>query len=186
MDVISALTISVSLAADAMTASVCCGIKSKGKTVQTAIITASMFGIFQMLMSVFGWSIGKVGLNMTYGREGIIGFVILLLLGVKMIFDSRKGRNVTFKTLKMKELLLLSTATSIDALALGTVLPAAVKAETFGSLLLAVLMIGAAAFSLSLLGFILGRRFGNVRSDAAEAVGGVLLILLGLRRLIFG
>ena len=186
MEVFSALAIGTSLAADAMAVSVCCGIKKRGRYIKTALLTGALFGTFQMLMPILGWSIGKVGLNMTYGREGIIGFVILLLLGVKMIFDSRKGRNVTFKTLKMKELLLLSTATSIDALALGTVLPAAVKAETFGSLLLAVLMIGAAAFSLSLLGFILGRRFGNVRSDAAEAVGGVLLILLGLRMLIFG
>ena len=123
MDVFSALAIGTSLAADAMAVSVCCGIKKRGRYVKTALITAAMFGIFQMVMPVLGWSIGKIGSGLTFGRENIISAVIFIILGLKMLYDSVRSPLSSLTAMGIKEILLFSAATSMDALAVGVVLP---------------------------------------------------------------
>lgn len=183
MDIVSALAVSFSLAADAMAVAVCCGMKCRRFYRKTALLTATLFGFFQMLMSVLGWSIGKVGLRMVSGKESVFSFVILLLLGLKMLWESRKEPTAPLAVVGGGELLLFAVATSMDALALGTVLPMAVHAETPLSLLAAVLMIGGVTFLLSCGGFCFGHRFQHGSARPAALVGGCLLILLAFKSL---
>ncbi len=186
MDVLSALAAALSLAADAMAVSVCCGLKSNGSYKKTAFITAVMLGAFQMLMPVLGWSIGRIGSGVLGSGQRIAAFLILLLLGIKMLFDARKDQTEGIAVITVKELLLLSVATSIDALALGTVLPVAVNADTPLRLAFAVIMIGAVTFVLSFGGFHFGRSFRCFRPVHAETAGGIILIILGIKVLIAG
>lgn len=186
MDVLSAFAAAVSLAADAMAVSVCCGLKSSSNYKKTALVTAIMFGFFQMLMPVLGWSIGRVGSEALGSGQRIAAFIILLMLGIKMLFDSRKDQTTGISVITLKELLLFSVATSIDALALGAVLPVAVGADTPLHLALSVMMIGAVTFILSFGGFHFGRKFRRFRPSHAEIIGGIILIILGIKVLITG
>ncbi len=186
MDVLSALAAALSLAADAMAVSVCCGLKSRGSFRKTAFTAAVMFGVFQMLMPVLGWSIGRVGSNALGAGQKLVAFGILLILGIKMIYDARSEQVSAMGDIAIKELVMLAFATSIDALALGTVLPLAVRADTPARMILAVFIIGAVTFVLSLAGFYLGRRFRWVRPFRACIIGGMILILLGIKVLISG
>lgn len=186
MDIISALAVSVSLAADAMAVSVCCGLKSRKVYHKTAFLTAALFGLFQCLMSVLGWSIGKVGAGLLNGKENVVSFLILLLLGIKMLLEARKEPTAPLAAVGLRELLLFAIATSMDALALGTVLPTAVHAETPLLLLLAALMIGGITFLLSYGGFYIGYRFRRISHRPATIIGGAMLILLGCKILIMG
>lgn len=186
MDMVSALAVSFSLAADAMAVAVCCGMKCRRFYRKTALLTALMFGFFQMLMFVLGWSIGKVGLRMIEGKESIVSFVLLLLLGLKMLWESRKEPTAPLAVVGTGELLLFSIATSMDALALGTVLPMTVRADTPLSLLWAILLIGGVTFLLSFGGFCFGHRFQHGSARPAAFVGGCLLILLAFKTLLLG
>ncbi|MBQ9461668.1 MAG: manganese efflux pump [Clostridia bacterium] len=184
MDILSAFAAAVSLAADAMAVSVCCGLKSSTNYKKTALITAFMFAAFQMLMPVLGWSIGRVGSGALGGGQRIAAFLILLLLGVKMLFDARKDQTTGISVITIKELFLFSVATSIDALALGAVLPVAIGADTPARLAASVIMIGAVTFILSYGGFHFGRSFRRFRPSHAEIIGGIILIILGIKVII--
>ncbi len=186
MDIFSAFAVSFSLAADAMAVAVCCGLRSRNTDRKGALLTGGLFGFFQMLMSLLGWSIGKVGEPLTDGKESIISFVILLLLGIKMLSDSRHEPTEPLAAVGTKELVLFSIATSMDALALGTVLPLAVKAFSVFSLLTAVLLIGIVTFILSYSGFRFGHHFRRLSSRRAVFMSGCVLILLGFKILLMG
>ncbi len=184
MDLISAAAAGISLAADAMAVSVCCGLKSRGGYKKTALYTAVTFGAFQMIMPLLGWSIGKVGSGLISGAEQIVSFIILVLLGIKMLADAAQDHNNVIKDLGVKEVLLLAVATSIDALALGTVLPAAVGVCCVADIIITIILTGAITFTLSYTGFVLGRRFRFFRPAYAELFGGAILIILGIKLLI--
>lgn len=185
MDIISAAAIGTALASDAMAASFSRGMKNKGNRAYEAFITASFFALFQMIMPILGWSIGKVGSGFISGTDHIIAFIILILLGIKMITDSNKDKTVAFNNNK-KELLLLSFATSIDALASGIILPVSVGAVKPVYMLYTVLIIGLITFILSYTGYSFGSTFKNFKPRYAETAGGIVLILTGVKTLLAG
>ncbi len=186
MDLIAAAAVGAALAMDAMTAAVSCGLKNKGRRSRAALLTAALFGVFQALMPVLGWSIGKVGSGWIGNYDHIAAFVILVLLGIKMIVDSRNEKHSGFSAQGLRELLLLSIATSIDALALGITLPATVGADTSWSMLTAVLVIGVVTFVMSFAGYYFGSAFRGGRGFYAGLIGGVLLIGIGIKTLLAG
>ncbi len=184
MDIISAAALGASLAADAMAASFARGTKSGGSS-KDALEAAFYFGAFQMLMPLLGWSIGKVGSGMFSGFDHIIAFVILLFLGIKMIADSGRDRTAESSGGR-KELFLLAFATSIDALASGIALPVSLGAVRPADMFLAIGIIGAVTFVLSLTGYILGGRLRSGRMRYAGCIGGIMLIIIAVRTLISG
>lgn len=185
MDIISAAVLGTSLAADAMAASFARGTKNSGSPVNDAIETAFCFGVFQMLMPLLGWSIGKVGKGMFSGFEHITAFAILLFLGIKMIADSGRDREVSSSGGR-KELFLLAFATSIDALASGIALPVSVGAVRPADMFSAIVIIGAVTFVLSLAGHISGGRLRSGRIHFAGSIGGIMLIIIAVRTLLAG
>lgn len=181
MEVFSALAIGTSLAADAMAVSVCCGIKKRGRYIKTALLTGALFGTFQMLMPILGWSIGKVGSGMIEGKENIFSAAVFILLGIKMLYDSSRSPLSSLTAVGIKELLLFSAATSMDALAVGTVLPSAAGADSPAKMFLTVLIIGLVTFVLSYAGFCIGNSFHRFKPSYAERAGGIILIILGIK-----
>ncbi len=184
MDYVSALALGLALAMDAMAVSVTCGMGNGRKT--QALQTAFLFGIFQMIMPVLGWSIGKVGSGIIAEFDHIIAFGILLFLGIKMLSDAKK-QDISGMTLSStKDLVMAAVAVSIDALASGIVLPVSVKAFTVMQMMEAVILIGFVTFVLSLAGYAAGMKISRIKPQYAGMTGGAVLILIGIKTLVAG
>lgn len=142
---------------------------------------AFFFGGFQALMPLTG-SLAVVSFKARIADyDHWIAFGLLAAVGIKMIYESFKIKKTEkdFNPANIFVLLILSVATSIDALAVGITLPIITS-----SIALAVCIIGVVTFVLSYLGVLIGRRFGHFFESKIEAFGGVVLIGLGLKILL--
>jgi len=148
-----------------------------------AVIIALFFGFFQAVMPLLGWTLGIQFEHYITSVDHWITFILLSIIGSKMLYDSLTEDPTcpvqTVDRLDMKELLLLSIATSIDALAVGITL-----AFLNTDILFSVTLIGIVTFLLSLLAVAIGNRFGNRLQSKAGIAGGVVLILIGLKILL--
>jgi len=167
---------------DAFSAAVCKGIGMRKLSLKSAYLIALFFGGFQALMPLLGWLLGNQLEAYITAFDHWLAFILLSFIGGKMIYESFKagdeGKDEGGK-IGIKELLTLSVATSIDALAMGV---------TFASLgvpiIPAVTIIGVTTFVLSLIGVIAGNKFGDIFKGKAELAGGVVLILIGVKILV--
>lgn len=179
------LLISVGLAMDAFSVSVCKGLSMKKLDMKGGIITALFFGVFQGIMPMIGYFLGSRFENAISLFSHWVSFGLLAVIGGKMIYEAIRGDDEEEDgreyRLDIKELFLLAIATSIDALAVGIVF-AAEKTD----LLFSVTMIGVTTFALSLAGVLIGHRFGSRYEKKAEIAGGIILILIGLKLLLEG
>lgn len=165
---------------DAFSVSIAGGIKTSNGKVWDALKVAVFFGGFQALMPFFGWLLGEAGKGFITGIDHWIAFILLGLIGIKMIADALdKNSQKNNEILKIKSLLLLSVATSIDAFIIGITL--SLLKTPF---LISIISIGTITFVLSFLGFIFGRQLGKLFGRKVEIFGGVVLILIGLKILI--
>ena len=183
MDLVTVVLIAVALAMDAFAVAVASGLYISRLRANHALRIAGMFGVFQGSMPVAGWLAGRSTQQLVAAVDHWLVFVLLAGIGGKMIYEStqlndRRGKR-GFDPLSMSFLLLLSIATSIDALAVGV---------SYGLLDVAVatpaVIIGVVTFVLSLAGVYLGDRVGHLFERRIEALGGVILILIGLRILV--
>jgi putative Mn2+ efflux pump MntP len=181
LDLISILVIAIGLSADCFAVAFSGSIAMKSVS-RKQIITASLsFGIFQALMPVIGWMAGQTIVDLIADYDHWLAFGLLALIGGKMIWESfrKEEKETQLDITRWSTLLTLSLATSIDALAVGL---------TFAffevNIALASGVIGITAFLLSVTGFLLGRKAGKVLGRRAELLGGVILILIGLRILL--
>jgi len=163
---------------DAFAVSLCKGLRMRRINWSQGIIIAFSFGIFQAGMPLLGWSLGLQFEKFITPIDHWIAFFLLAIIGGKMLYDSLTEDPVcpveTVDRLNLKELLLLSIATSIDALAVGITL-AFLKTD----ILLAISLIGIITFVLSLLAVIIGNYYGNRLQSKAGILGGGVLILIG-------
>ena len=110
-----------------------------------------------------------------------VAFILLALIGTNMIRESFSDDDEESDKFSFKELTLLAIATSIDAFAVG-VTYAVLKEEV----LIPIIIIGVVAFIFTLIGIYLGKKIGDYFGDKFEILGGVVLILLGIRILLNG
>ncbi|MDE5772631.1 MAG: manganese efflux pump MntP family protein [Ruminococcus sp.] len=183
MNTAELLLISAGLAADAFSASVCEGLKMKKINRSGTFLTALFFGVFQALMPLGGYFLGKRFSDVTERFDHWIAFILLGIIGGKMLFESFGTENTedTVYRINLRELALLAVATSIDAMAVGIVFSA-----QHSDIVLSVSVIGTVTFLLSLFGVIIGNRFGSHCGKKAGAVGGTVLILIGIKLFIEG
>lgn len=175
------LILSLALSMDAFAVSIGLGIKENQNIKVLAIKAALFFGIFQAFMPFIGY-IGGIGLQeYIYGFDKIIAFALLLLIGAKMIFEA-VNENVEEEITKIsnKILLTLAIATSIDAMAAGFTLHL-FEMNPYISLLI----IGITTFIISYIGVYVGSRGGEKYESKAEILGGIVLILIGFKILLF-
>ena len=180
MELFEIIAIGIGLAMDAFAVSICKGLSMKKIDWKKAIIIALYFGIFQALMPVLGYFLGSTFSSFVQSVDHWIAFILLAIIGGNMIKDSTddevEKRN---DKVDVKTMLLLAIATSIDALAVGV---------TFAffevNLLLSISIIGIITFVLSFLGVIIGNKFGDKFQNRAELVGGIVLIIIGLKILL--
>ena len=179
------LILAAGLAMDAFAAAVCKGMSLPGRKERQArnalaALTAGLwFGSFQALMPALGYLLGTRFAASITAIDHWIAFLLLGLLGANMIREAFGKEETAESSFGIRAMAPLAVATSIDALAVGV---------TFAFLgvriVPAVLLIGGITFVLSAVGVRLGIRFGGRFRGSAEAAGGGILILVGLRILL--
>ena len=181
MDSLTIIVIAVGLAMDAFVVSIVSGGAYKQLRVRHALRMALFFGAFQAFMPLVGSLAGLTLRDYIAAYDHWIAFGLLAAVGGKMIYESFKIRSVgqTQDPSNILVLLVLSVATSIDALAVGITL-----SLIAGSIITAVIVIGLITFALSYLGVYIGKKFGHFFESKMEALGGAILIGIGGKILI--
>lgn len=173
------LIIAVGLSMDAFAVAVCKGLAQKQHNMKNSLITGAYFGGFQALMPLLGYFLGTQFADAITAVDHWIAFALLSLIGINMIRESRSCDAKANSSFGFKNMVVLSLATSIDALAIGITF-AFLKVDIVS----AVLTIGAITFAISFVGVKLGSVFGIRFKSKAEITGGVILILMGLKILL--
>lgn len=181
--------VAVALSMDAFAVSVSSGICIPHLKIRHALRAAAAFGLFQFLMPVIGWFVGGAFRNMIQGFDHWIAFILLAFVGGKMVLESRKIEDPSScpdpdgetkkGILDLKTLLVLSVATSIDALAVG--LSYSILAQP---ILGPATIIGIVTFGLCFLGTEFGKKLGTAFERWAELAGGITLVLIGMKILV--
>lgn len=181
-DLLSIFLIAVSLSADCFAVALCGNVSRKSSTVSPMLRVSFSFGLFQTLMSVTGWFVGRTVIDFIEGYDHWAAFVLLAGIGGKMLweaFHAKEECEARTDITKGLVLLTLSVATSIDSLAVGLSF-AFIKVDIF----MASLIIGLVAFVITIVGFLLGEKVGSLLGKRAEAAGGIILIGIGLKILL--
>lgn len=173
------LLISFSLAMDAFSVSITGGMSSQKAKITRALKVAAFFGAFQGVMPLIGWLIGEVMNGLIFSIGHWVAFILLGIIGVKMIHEALSNNDEKKDILNTKTLLMLSIATSIDALVVGITLNL-IKLP----FLISVSAIGVVTFILSFFGFLFGSRIGVLFGKKVEIAGGVVLIIIGIKILL--
>ncbi|MFU8765404.1 MAG: manganese efflux pump MntP family protein [Haliea sp.] len=172
--------LAIALSMDAFAVSIGLGSKPHARSRQLALLCAVYFGVFQGGMPLIGYLAGTSVLGWVDLYAPWIAFLLLALIGGKMIFESfGEGVEEEIRRVSHRVMLLLALATSIDAMAAGF----ALTLLDVGPLL-ACLIIGLATAVFSWIGVTIGRRSGTWLESKAELLGGVVLVLIGLRILL--
>ncbi len=183
MSVLEICLVGLGLAADAFAVAMCKGVEMKKFVLKYALVIALFFGVFQAVMPLIGWAVASTFEQYITDYDHWIAFGLLFVLGGKMIWDSikkddeaetEKPLNIGFKTL-----LLMAVATSIDALAVGVTF-AFLQVNVWA----AIALIGAITFALSFAGVFIGVKLGDKFEQKAEFVGGLILIMIGVKILL--
>ena len=184
MGIAELLLIAVGLSMDAFAVSICRGLGMRRLNLRTAAVLALFFGCFQALMPLVGWALGSQLMWLIAPVDHWVAFVLLAFIGGKMLWeafhedDEGCGCEDT-SAIDLREFLVLAVATSIDALAAGISF-AALNVDLVAS----VSLIGVITFALSFVGVAVGHFFGARYERPASVVGGVVLILIGLKVLL--
>ena len=180
MGLIELFLIAVGLSMDAFAVSVCKRLAMPKCTFKKAAIVGLWFGGFQALMPAIGYVLGAQFQEAIASIDHWIAFVLLALIGGNMIHEALDNdEEEADASLNVKTMFLLAVATSIDALAIGITF-AFLKVN----IIPAVCFIGIVTFIISFAGVKIGNVFGARYKNKAEIVGGIILILLGLKILL--
>ena len=181
MDLVTIMVIAVGLAMDAFAVSIVSGSVYQQLQVRHALRMAVFFGGFQAVMPLIGSLVGMSVKDYIADYDHWVAFGLLAAVGGKMIYESFKIKSAekNLDPSNVLVLLVLALATSIDALAIGITLSLIVSSIT-----IAVIIIGLVTFVLSYLGVCIGKRFGHFFENKIEALGGLILIGLGVKILL--
>ncbi|MBN1805097.1 MAG: manganese efflux pump [Sedimentisphaerales bacterium] len=178
MHLFTIIIVAFGLAIDAFVVSVVTGSAYKQLHVKHALRMALFFGGFQAIMPIIGFMAGLCVKRHIEFCDHWIAFGLLTVVGGKMIYESFEIKSIEekFDPSNIFVLLMLSVATSIDALAIGITL-----SFITSSVVVAVMIIGLVTFVLSYLGVYIGKKFGHFFENKIEAVGGIILIGIGMK-----
>lgn len=184
MSLSSIIILSFGLAMDAFAVSVCKGLSVEKAKAKGYIAVGAWFGFFQAFMPLIGYFLGSAFESVVDSIDHWIAFILLLLIGANMIKEAfskeEEEKNGSFS---IKTMLVLAIATSIDALAVGITLALTPQKV---HILISLGIIGVITAIMSMIGFKIGNLFGSKYKSKAEFVGGVILILIGIKILVEG
>ena len=183
--VIELFLLGVGLSMDAFAVAVCKGLGMRKLNKKQALIIGLYFGGFQALMPFVGWLLGSQFQKYITSIDHWIAFILLGFIGGKMMIEALHEWNeeetvdVIDAPIDHKNMLVLAVATSIDALAVGITF-AFLNTPIFE----AITIIGITTLVISIAGVVVGNFFGSKYKSKAEFVGGLILVLLGLKILL--
>lgn len=180
MGFIELFILGIGLSMDAFAVAICKGLCMQKLNYKNTVIIGAFFGGFQALMPLVGYILGTQFKDSITAFDHWIAFILLALIGLNMIRESRYKDEISCEnvdvSLSIKNMTLLSIATSIDALAVGI---------TFAflqvNIIPAISIIGITTFIISVLGVKIGHVFGSKYKSKAELAGGIILIIIGLK-----
>jgi manganese efflux pump family protein len=177
---IEVLILAVALSMDAFAVSIGLGSKHQKQTVSLALMSGIYFGLFQALMPLIGYIGGKGIMGWVASYAPGIAFILLMLIGAKMIYESfAEGIEEDIAIITHRVMLMLAIATSIDAMAAGFTLTILEVNP-----LIACMIIGITTFCFSWLGVFVGSKSGTWLESKAELIGGIIIILIGIKILL--
>ena len=179
MNLLEIFLISIGVAMDAFAVAICKGLAIKKINMKKAIIIGLYFGIFQALMPTLGYLLGTAFKDFIFKIDHWIALLLLSSIGINMIKESFNKDDSYNDSLEISTMLVLSIATSIDALAVGITF-ACLKVN----IIFPAIIIGIITCIISIIGTLIGKKFGNKLDSKAEIFGGTILILLGIKILL--
>ncbi len=180
MGFIEIILIATGLAMDAFAVAVCKGLPMKKLKLKNAIKIGLYFGFFQGVMPILGYYLGVSFEKLVSQIDHWIAFILLGLIGINMIKEAFcKCKGEANDKLDLKTMLPLAIATSIDALTIGISF-----AFLCVDIWIAGLLIGIITFALSVIGVKMGNKFGDKYEKKAEFIGGLILIIMGIKILL--
>jgi len=183
MSLLEIIMLSFGLAMDAFAVAITIGLTVQKFSIKKALIVGLYFGAFQAVMPGIGFFVGTLFSDFVVVIGDIIAFALLTILGAKMILGSFKKDEDNDKeeaSLGFATMLPLAIATSIDAMAIGVSL-----AFLYVNIIVAAVAIGVITFAVATAGVKIGHVFGGKFKNKAESAGGIILILIGLRILLW-
>ncbi|MCI7600149.1 MAG: manganese efflux pump MntP family protein [Megasphaera sp.] len=181
MNILDLLLLAVGLSMDAFAVSICKGLSLWKISWRHMVLAGLWFGIFQALMPAIGYGLGSFFADMVDAYDHWVTFILLGAIGLNMIKESFEDEEHCNASMSPYTMLMLAIATSIDALAVGV---------TFAfmdiDLLPSITLIGITTFLFSAAGVKVGSLFGTRYKSKAERIGGIVLILIGLKILLEG
>lgn len=179
--------LAIGLAMDCLAVSIASGIILRRKQWRPMLVIAFFFGLFQGIMPLLGWLGASMFSHLIKSIDHWIAFAILAFLGGRMIWESFKEEDCCqrFDPTKLKVVLTLAIATSIDALAVGISF-AFLGVRSCSEIVPSAAIIGFVSAVMSLLGLLFGIKFGCgfAKRLRAELWGGIILIIIGTKILI--
>lgn len=179
INIIDILLIGISLSADAFAVAICKGLSINKLNKKVCITIATYFGLFQGIMPVMGYILGTTLKDTIINIDHWISFVLLSSIGANMIRESFEKDNTCNDKTDFKTMIPLSLATSIDALAIGITF-AIIKVN----IIISSSIITIITFCLSIIGVIIGNKFGTKYKGTSELIGGLILIVIGIKTLL--
>ena len=179
MGIIETSLIALGLAMDAFSVAICKGLSMKKLEIKKAVIIGLYFGIFQGIMPVLGFLLGGTVAETIEKYDHWIAFVLLAIIGINMIREAFDEDEEVTDKVDFKSMIWLAIATSIDALTVGVTFSFLNVNIWFAALLIAII-----TCILSILGVMIGNKFGCKYKSKAEVAGGIVLILMGIKILI--
>jgi len=181
MDYLTLFLLAIGLSFDTFAVSVTCGMLRQEMAFGQAVRIAGIFAVFQAVNPLIGWLIGS-GLSTYIAQyDHWVAFILLVLLGSKMIAESRKTHEEkTIDPYSLKIQIKMAIATSIDALIVGI----GFGILKPGSIIPALLIIGGVTFVVGMLGMLFGKKARGHFGEKMELLGGIILIAIGSKILI--
>lgn len=181
MDFTTTLLIAMGLAMDAFAVSLGVGTSQIGRSQRAKFRLAFHFGFFQGMMTLLGWLAGNTIFHLIAQYDHWIAFILLVFVGARMIHSGLNPEQEIYQNdpSRGSMLVILSIATSIDALAVGLGLAMLAENIYTASLTIALVTLG-----LSLMGLFIGDKLGIKFGKRMEIIGGLILIIIGLRILL--
>ena len=180
MEFIALLGIAFGLAMDAFSVAVASGIVLGKVTPRQAFRLSFHFGLFQFAMPIVGWTLGSLVVCQVKSVGPWLAFFQLAAVGGKMVWESvHETEDVRGDPTRGVSLVVLSLATSLDAMAVGLSMALMGVPVLFPSI-----VIGAVAGNMTLLGLWLGRRAGHLLGRRMETAGGLVLLAIAVKVLL--
>ncbi|MCX6828063.1 MAG: manganese efflux pump MntP family protein [candidate division Zixibacteria bacterium] len=182
MNFVTILGIAFGLAMDAFAVAIAVGARLERPNFRSFFRLSFHFGLFQFMMPIVGWLAGSQVAKLVHNWDHWVAFGLLAVIGAKMIYESfhKHEKNLSLADPTRKwSLVLLSIATSIDALAVGLSI-----AFLEVKILWASIIIGIVAAGMTLIGMGFGKTLGARFGRAMEFTGGIILIAIGIRILL--